>query len=55
MIKHRIVIIEYLSNNDEVEQSNTSAEKEMLVNVNCPIKMILNYIRKVARMNSTCN
>ncbi|XP_072744517.1 uncharacterized protein [Anoplolepis gracilipes] len=42
------------SNSDEVGQSNTSAEREMLVNINCSIKMILNYIRKVARMNSTC-
>jgi len=42
-----------LSNGDDALEA-TSVDREMLVNVNCPIKMILNYIRKVARVIGTC-
>ncbi|XP_011694568.1 PREDICTED: uncharacterized protein LOC105453960 isoform X2 [Wasmannia auropunctata] len=48
----RVKYVEYLSNGDEAERSEaTSVDREVLVNINCPIKMILNYIRKVGRVN----
>lgn len=50
-----IIITEYLSNGDNAKDLEaTSVDREVLVNTNCPIKMILNYIRKVAHVNGTC-
>ena len=32
-------------NNDETNAQSEGPEKELLVNINCPLKLILNYIR----------
>ncbi|XP_036138711.1 uncharacterized protein CXorf65 homolog [Monomorium pharaonis] len=48
----RVKYVEYLSNGDSVEYSEAmSVDKEILVNINCPIRMVLHYIRKIAHMN----
>lgn len=45
-----IIIIESPLKND----GNSQSEAEMLVNINCPIRMILDYIRKIACLDNTC-
>lgn len=51
-----VIIVECLSKDDDVEYSEaTYVEREMLVNINCPIRMMLDYIRKVARMKGKSN
>lgn len=50
-----IIITEYLSNSDDAGHSETvPVDREVLVNINCPIKMILNYIRKIACIGTAC-
>lgn len=52
-VRKYYAIAECLSRNENIGHSET-IEREMLVNVNCPIRMILDYIRKVAHINNTC-
>ncbi|XP_018372511.1 PREDICTED: uncharacterized protein LOC108767258 [Trachymyrmex cornetzi] len=48
----KVKYVEYLSNDDDAGHLEvTAVDREVLVNINCPIRMILNYIRKVARVN----
>ncbi|XP_018356729.1 PREDICTED: uncharacterized protein CXorf65 homolog [Trachymyrmex septentrionalis] len=46
----KVKYVEYLSNSDDTGLLET-VNREILVNINCSIKMIINYIRKVARVN----
>ncbi|EFN86710.1 hypothetical protein EAI_12266 [Harpegnathos saltator] len=49
-----MTIAEGPAGGDDIEASEAAAaEKEMLVNVNCPIRIVLNYIREVAQLSGT--
>lgn len=37
-------------NNEETNAQSEGPEKELLVNINCPLKLILNYIRDEVRL-----
>lgn len=50
--------VEYVfkSNDDDDKDVETvSTDKELLVNVDCPIELILDYVRQVVRLDKACN
>lgn len=39
--------------NNEVNTQLEEADKEILININCPLKLILNYIRDIVGLDDT--
>ncbi|KAL2751227.1 hypothetical protein V1477_000385 [Vespula maculifrons] len=52
----RINCLEHVSksNDDDNDVERISIDKEVLVNIDCPVGLILDYVREVARLDKTC-